>query len=273
MASVDVVVFGAGFTGTAVCRAALARGLTALGVVRSRPSAEKLEASGVRATNEDCAKVAREAVGSTTHAIVTFPATSDDERAFAPLLSRARAISYLSTTGVYEDIEGDIDAATPLPEPPSPKYAAVREAERAFRALGAAVLRAPGIYGAERGLHVRIARGEFRLSGDGTRYASRIHVEDLAELLLASARAPGETLVVGDLEPCRQIDMVSWLCRELGLPLPGSAPLAEVHETLRRNRRIDAKPALARLGVTLKYPSYREGFARGGARFLRELQK
>ena len=260
MPSADVVVFGAGFTGSAVCRAALARGLSVLGVVRSRESAEQLEASGVRASTDSCSDVAERFVDSGAHAIVTFPATGAGELAFAPRLARARAVSYLSTTGVYQDIEGVVDDTTPLPELPTPKYGAVLEAERAFRAVGAAVLRAPGIYGAARGLHVRLARGEFRLSGDGSRYASRIHVDDLAELLLASANIPGETFVVGDLEPCPQIEMVSWLCEQLGLPLPGSAPLDEVHETLRRNRRIDGSRALSRLGVTLKYPSYRDGF-------------
>ena len=260
MTSVDVLVFGAGFTGAAVCRAALARGLTVLGVVRSEASADALRARGISATTDDCRRVAEQSVGSATHAVITFPATKPGELEFAPLLARARAVSYLSTTGVYEDLEGVVDDTTPLPEPPSAKYAAVRDAERAFRAVGAAVLRAPGIYGPERGLHRRLARGELRLSGDGSRYASRIHVEDLARLLLASARTPGETLVVGDLEPCRQIEMVSWLCERLGLPLPASAPLAEVHETMRRNRRIDGSRALERLGVALEYPSYREGF-------------
>lgn len=263
MASVDVVVFGAGFTGSAVCRAALARGLTVLGVVQSEVSAEALRASGVAATTDDCSAVAEHAVGRETHAIVTFPATRPGELAFAPQLERARAVSYLSTTGVYEDLEGIVDDTTALPEPPSPKYAAVRRAEDAFRAVGGTVLRAPGIYGAERGLHVRLARGELRLSGDGSRYSSRIHVEDLAELLLASARTPGETFVVGDLEPCRQIELVTWLCRKLALPLPASAPLSEVPETMRRNRRIDGSRALSRLGVALKYPSYREGFVSG----------
>jgi nucleoside-diphosphate-sugar epimerase len=260
VSSVDVVVFGAGFTGAAVCEAALKRGLSALGVVQSEESAQRLRARGVEATMDECARVAQARVGASTHAVVTFPAAAPAQHAFAPLLARARAVSYLSTTGVYEDIEGVVDDATPLPEAPSAKYAAVLAAERAFRAVGGAVLRSPGIYGRERGIHVRLARGDFKLSGDGSRYGSRIHVEDLAELLLASARTPGETFVVGDLEPCRQIDMVGWLCHELGLPLPPSAPLDEAHETLRRNRRIDSSRALARLGVTLQYPTYREAF-------------
>lgn len=261
MVCADVVVFGAGFTGSAVCRAALRVGQSALGVVQSEASAERLRASGIEATRADCRLVAEQRVGPATHAVITFPATRAGELEFAPLLVKARAVSYLSTTGVYEDLEGLVDDATPLPPVSSPKYAAVLAAERAFRAVGAAVLRAPGIYGAERGLHVRLARGDFKLSGDGSRFASRIHVEDLARLLLASERAPAETLVVGDLEPCRQIEMVSWLCEKLGVALPGSAPLGEVHETLRRNRRIDGSRALERLGVTLDYPSYREGFA------------
>ncbi len=259
MPTVDVVVFGAGFTGGKVCDAALARGSTVLGVVRSADSAAALRARGVDVTTADAAVVAAQAVGPTTHAVVTFPPAPTTDAGLAPLLTRARAVSYLSTTGVYEDLEGVIDDATALPADPSPKYAAVLAAEAQYRAVAAAVLRSPGIYGAERGIHVRLQRGDFRLSGDGSRYGSRIHVEDLAQLLLASAATPGETFVVGDLEPCRQRDMVTWLCQQLQLPFPASAPLAEVHETLRRNRRIDSSRALRRLGVSLRFPTYREG--------------
>jgi nucleoside-diphosphate-sugar epimerase len=255
--SVNVLVFGAGFTGAAVCEAARDRGLRALGVVRSAESAAELRARGLEATTDSCEAVARAHVGPETHAIVTFPAATPEERAFAPLLTGARAVSYLSTTGVYGDLEGTIDSSTPVPDPASPKYAAILAAEAAFRDVGGAVLRSPGIYGENRGIHLRLMRGEFRLSGDGSRFGSRIRVEDLAELLLASAQTPKETFVVGDLEPCRQIDMVRWLCERLRLPLPPSAPLEQVHETLRRNRRVDAGYALSRLGVTLKYPSFR----------------
>jgi nucleoside-diphosphate-sugar epimerase len=257
----DVVVFGAGFTGTRVCEAALARGFTALGVVRSEESAAQLRARGVEATTADAVRVATEAVGPATHALVTFPPAGSTDAALAPLLARARAVSYLSTTGVYEDLEGVIDDTTPLPAQPSAKYASVLAAEVQYRAVGAAVLRSPGIYGAERGIHVRLARGDFKLSGDGSRYGSRIHVEDLATLLLASAATPGETFVVGDLEPCPQRDLVAWLCARLRLPFPDSAELSSVHETLRRNRRIDSSRALERLGVTLKYPSYKDALA------------
>ena len=46
-----------------------------------------------------------------------------------------------------------------------------------------------------------------------------------------------------------------------GVPLPPFVPLESVHESLRADRRIDASRALATLGVTLRYPTYREGMA------------
>ena len=233
--------------------------MTPLGVVQSEESAERLRERGIAATRDDVIRVAKERVGAATHAVVTFPAVAPVAAALAPLLAGARAVSYLSTTGVYEDLEGVIDDTTPLPARPSPKYAAVLDAEQQFRAVGAAVLRAPGIYGADRGIHARLLRGDFKLSGDGSRYGSRIHVEDLAELLLASAATPRATFVVGDLEPCPQRELVAWLCERLKLPFPASAPLDSVPETLRRNRRVDPSRALAALGVSLRFPSYRQG--------------
>ncbi len=193
MTGVDVVVFGAGFSGARVCSAALELGRSVLGVVRSEERATALRARGVQVSTESVTDVAARHVGEETHALVTFPPDAATDAALAPLLAQARAVSYLSTTGVYEDLEGVIDDATPLPRLPSPKYAGVLAAEAAYRAVGAAVLRSPGIYGAERGIHLRLQRGDFRLTGDGSRFGSRIHVDDLARLLLASASTPGET--------------------------------------------------------------------------------
>jgi nucleoside-diphosphate-sugar epimerase len=259
--SPDVIVFGAGYAGSRVCEAACRRKLSVVAVVRGAQSAERLHGRGFEVSVQAATHVAKKRVGPNTHAIITFPPDGSTDAALAPLLSRARAVSYLSTTGVYQELEGVIDDETALPHDTSDKYGRVLFAEEQYRRVGAAVLRSPGIYGPDRGIHLRLRRGEFKLSGDGSGYGSRIHVEDLAELLLASARTPGETFVVGDLEPTRQRDMVTWLCEKMGVAFPPSAPMHEVHETLRRNRRVDPSRALLLLGVSLKYPSYREGYA------------
>jgi nucleoside-diphosphate-sugar epimerase len=122
-------------------------------------------------------------------------------------------------------------------------------------------LRCPGIYGPERGLHRRVIEGKHRIPGDGSRYLSRIHVDDLAALVLPSSRLSAEVLVVGDLEPAPHGEVVRWIAEQYGVEMPPCVPLEEVHETLRADRRVDSEEALEKLGVVLRYPSYREGMS------------
>jgi nucleoside-diphosphate-sugar epimerase len=113
---------------------------------------------------------------------------------------------------------------------------------------------------------MRILRGEHRIPGDGSRSLSRIHVDDLAALLLASVKVRGETFVVADLAPERHIDLACYICTTYGVPLPPSEDIERVHRTLRADRRVDACRALAALGVELRYPSYREGMSRAATK-------
>ena len=196
-----------------------------------------------------------------THVVVAFPPDGESDARFAPLLAGAGSITYVSTTGVYGALTGRIDDTTALPEP-TDRQRRVLDAEAAWRAVGATVLRCPAIYGADRGLHMRIVRGEHRIAGDGTSYTSRIHVEDLAQLLLAARGVRGETFVVGDEAPATQNEMANWVSREWDVPMPPSVPIEQVHETLRANRQVDGARALAVLGVTLRYPDYRSGMSR-----------
>jgi nucleoside-diphosphate-sugar epimerase len=159
-------------------------------------------------------------------------------------------------------VEGVIDESTPLPQTPSERSARVLNAERAYRAYGGNVLRCPGIYGRDRGLHIRVQSGKHGIPGDGTRHVSRIHVEDLAELLLAATRFRGQTFVVGDLEPARHIDVVRFICETYDVPLPGFVPLEHSPRSLQGDRRVNSEHALRTLGVTLRYPNYRMGMAK-----------
>ncbi|MFO0614558.1 MAG: hypothetical protein U0414_18375 [Polyangiaceae bacterium] len=109
----------------------------------------------------------------------------------------------------------------------------------------------------------KLRRGTWQTPGDGSGIVSRIHVRDLAALALA-ALAPthrGATFVVGDHAPAPIGEVADWICTRLGLPPPPSIPLDQSPESLRRGRAVDAREALARLGVTLRYATYREGLA------------
>lgn len=256
--SQDVVVLGCGYTGVAVARLARSRGLSVLAFVRSESRAEPLRNAGfdVIATKLQADSVP--AVDARTHVVVAFPPDGETDARIAPLFRGAGSIAYVSTTGVYGSLTGRIDDATQLPSP-THRTKRVLAAEEAWRAVGATVLRCPAIYGADRGLHLRIVRGEHRIAGDGSSYTSRIHVEDLAQLLLAARGVRSETFVVGDGSPATQNEIATWISEEWGVPMPPCVPADQVHETLRADRQVDGARALTTLGVELRYPDYRSG--------------
>ncbi len=259
-----VLVLGAGYTGTRVARLAAARGLRVTCTVRSDERASALRAEGhvvLQATALDAAMVQAE-LSPDTLVVVCFPPDGSTDARIAPALTAALGIRYVSTTGVYPSELSRIDQDTPAAANPSPAYARVLAAEASYRAQGAVVLRCPGIYGRERGLHVRVVEGKHRLAGLGDNVTARIHVDDLAVLLLARPELRDRTYVVGDGGTETQREVVAWICAEYGVPFPPSAPAADVHPSLRTSRRIDPSAALRELGVTLRYPSFREGMAR-----------
>jgi nucleoside-diphosphate-sugar epimerase len=263
-----VLVLGLGYSGRAVLALASATGLAVAAVVRREETAAELRARGIDVTvSPEFGPEIAALTDAGTHVVVTFPPDGATDTRVARALPRVSdglaALTYLSATSVYGDLHGSVDDATPVASSPSPAARRRLEAEDAWRSRGSAVLRCPAIYGPDRGLHVRIRSGAHRIPGDGLGYVSRVHVEDLAAFVLAAPRAPGETFVIGDTDPAPHRDVVAFVCETYGVPMPPCVPLEHVHETLRGDRRIDPSRALARLGVTLRYPTYRVGMREG----------
>lgn len=268
-----VLVLGCGYAGAALARLARARGLDVLAHARSDARVAALRAEGFAVLQQAVLDETIAAhVDARTHVVVAFPPDGSTDARIAGSLAGAAAITYVSSTGAYGDLRGVIDDTTPLAAlaaPAAPGAASVdrsarlRGAEARYLGEGAVVLRCPALYGRDRGLHMRILRGEHSIPGDGTRHLSRIHVDDLAQLILALVPLAGprvaETFVVGDLAPAPHVDVVRFVCETYGVPLPPFVPLESVHESLRADRRVDASRALDRSGITLIYPSYREG--------------
>jgi nucleoside-diphosphate-sugar epimerase len=257
-----VLVLGSGYAGSAAARCARASGLDVLVTVRSDARAEALRADGFRvlqAPGLDAGVVAH--IDGATHVVVAFQPDPETDAIVARALRGAHSSAYVSSTGVYGNLTGHIDDTTPLPEFPDARAQKILSAEAQYRSAGSTILRCPGIYGPDRGLHLRVLRGEHRIPGKGEGFLSRIHIDDLARFALAAADAASSTFVVGDSEPARHIDVVRFICDAYGVPLPESVPEGSVHASLRADRRIDATRASTLLGVELGYPTYREGMA------------
>lgn len=264
-----LLILGCGYTGSAILRQAARRGIPITATVRSPEREQALLSLGTPQTQILCAPYLdaniRSCVDSTTHVVVAFQPDEATDRAVAPSLAGAHSIAYISSTGIYGERRGKIDDNTPLPSPLGERARRIAQAEEHYRAQGASVLRSSAIYGPDRGLHLRVLRGEHKLPADGSRMVSRIHVEDLAAFALAAGeREHGETFVIGDAEPARHVDVVRFVCETYGCPMPASVPLESVHASLQADRSVDGSRAREKLGVSLRFPSYRQGMSSSG---------
>ena len=196
------------------------------------------------------------------YVVVSFPPDAVADNAASSAASGAASIAYISSTAVYGRATGEINETTPVDEEST--HARVRlDAEKTWLNAGASILRAPGTYGRGTGMHLRLKSGNYRLPGDGSNWVSRIHVEDLAAMIFSAlvGKAKGRIFICGDRQPTTHTEVVEWLVARLGVDLPPSLPLEQCHYTQQGNRRIDASKSMAELGVTLKYPSYVEGYS------------
>jgi len=181
------------------------------------------------------------------------------------LLAAARRLGgvplvYTGSTGVFGQRDGsDVDEATP-PAPASPTAAVLVEAERQVLVAGGRLLRLSGLYGPGRiGLIDRVRSGAMALGPGDDAWMNWCHLDDaVAFVLSALARGTnGATYHGSDAEPPRRREVVNWIAAQLGVePTRRDAPGPPGP-----NRRILSEKTRAALGVTLRYPSFREGFA------------
>lgn len=233
---------------------------TIYGTTRSPERVEALRAVGIEPVLVDEKPPDRQLLNG-ANVLVSFPPDEHTDSLWAELCNEAKRIIYISSTGVYGKTSGVIDENSPVD---SEEPTAVRrlQAEQTWQKYGAFVLRCPGLYAAESGMHLRI--NHLKIPGDGTRYISRIHLDDLARIItacFAREKLQHMTYVVGDLQPSTHLETATWLCEQMGVPLPEFAPMSEVSPTLRGNRQVDSSLLLNELHITLQYPSYREGYA------------
>ncbi len=185
--------------------------------------------------------------------------------------STARWVGYLSTTGVYGDRGGDwVDESGDL-RPAGPRGQRRVDAERGWieTSLPVHLFRLAGIYGPGRSALDTVREGRARRIIKPGQYFSRIHVDDIAAVLEASIDRPnpGAAYNVADDLPAPPQDVIAHACELLGAPIPPDLPFDQA--TLSpmaasfygENKRVRNDRIKTELGVSLTYPTYREGLA------------
>jgi nucleoside-diphosphate-sugar epimerase len=272
-------IFGVGYCGLEIARQARAAGWSVGGTVRDADKARQYTAEGIEAHRFDGESApAADALRGVSHVLCTIaPGGGGDPalRACARLMRETRWLGYLSTTGVYGDHGGGwVDEETPA-KPTQPRSIERLAAERAWQAMaldcGAAVaiFRLPGIYGPGRSAIDQARAGKARRIDKPGQVFSRIHVEDIAQTVVAAIgrRSTGGIYNVADDLPAANSEVIAYACELLALPVPplipwqqASAGLSDMARSFyAENRRVRNTRIKNDLGVSLRYPTYREG--------------
>ena len=266
--------FGHGFSARALTPALLQRDWRVIGTTRSREKADDLMAAGVEPRIFPGADLSKD-IALATHVLISAAPNEDGDPVLAAYEAELRAAShltwvgYLSTTGVYGDHAGGwVTEDSPLT--PATRRGQLRvAAEAAWADLGLPlhIFRLAGIYGPGRGPFAKVRAGTARRIIKPGQVFSRIHVDDIAQVLLASIDRPnpGSAYNLCDDDPAPPEDVIGYAAELLGLPLPPSEDFAtaEMSPMARsfyaESKRVDNTRIKDELGVRLIYPDYRTG--------------
>ena len=276
MTQATLLSFGHGYSAQALARRLLPEGWRVIGTTRDPEKAGTLRAQGVEARVWPGESLDTEIAEADAVLVSAAPGDSGD-----PVLSRLRTslataaphlrwVGYLSTTGVYGDHGGAwVDETTELtPSTARGRARVAAESEwQSVPGLPLHIFRLAGIYGPGRGPFAKVRAGTARRIIKKDQVFSRIHVDDIAQVLHASLTRPdpGAIYNLCDDDPAPPQDVISYAAELLGLPQP-PAEAFETAEMTPMARSFYAESKKVRndriktdLGIVLKYPDYRSG--------------
>lgn len=268
--------FGHGYSARALASLLVPQGWTIFGTTRNPDRAKELDAEGITSVLWPDGDLT-EALETATHLLVSAgPDTEGD-----PVLNRYRDeitqlaprldwAGYLSTTGVYGDHQGGwVDEATPLT--PATRRGQMRVAAEAdwqtVPGLPLHIFRLAGIYGPGRGPFEKVRNCTARRIVKSNQVFSRIHVEDIAQVLEASIRQPNPGAIYNlcDDDPAPPQDVIAYAAALLGAPMPPEVAFEAADLTpmarsfYAESKRVSNTRIKAELSVELIYPDYRSG--------------
>src|SRR5574343_1106129 len=196
--------------------------------------------------------------------------------------SLPRRLIYVSTTGVYGDCGGAEIDETRHCRPENARARRRVDAEQALRRWGAAsgisvsILRAPGIYAADRLPLERLQKGTPALVDRDDVYTNHIHADDLAAACVAALRRgrANRAINVVDDSDLRMAEYFDRVADAFGLSRAPRRSRAEAEQVLspiqmsfmRESRRIGNWRLKNELKLSLAFPSVDDGIVEALAR-------
>ncbi|MBD3276028.1 MAG: NAD-dependent epimerase/dehydratase family protein [Candidatus Marinimicrobia bacterium] len=177
---------------------------------------------------------------------------------------------YMSTSGVYGDVQGGRVTESTPPAPDSERGKRRLDAETAVRdwtektGTDHIILRVPGIYGPGRIRVEKVINHEPVLREEDAPYSNRIHADDLARICVAAAKKgkPGAIYNTSDGNPSSITRYYQTIAKLLGEDPPPTISMEEAEKVmspmalsfLQESKRLDNSKMLHELEIKLLYP-------------------
>ena len=187
-------------------------------------------------------------------------------------IANCKWITYLSATSVYGDHKGDWVNENSITQPTSVNGISRLEAENKWKSLAnknnypLQIFRLAGVYSKEFNILKRLKNGKAQIIDKKNHFFSRIHVEDIANILFKSLDnfKNNEIYNICDDKPAPQMEVAAYGAKLLKQDKPNSVRLEEIESEMLQNfykdsKKVDNKKMKAFFRYNLKYPTYEEG--------------
>ena len=186
--------------------------------------------------------------------------------------SKTKWITYLSATSVYGDHNGEWVDEKSKTNPTSPNGVDRLNAEKSWTKLVASkdlpvqIFRLASIYSNQSNILAKLKSGEAKIINKKNHFFSRIHVEDIANILFKSLEnfKAKEIYNISDDKPTSSEEVISYGSELINIEKPKTVELSSIESEMIKNFYKDSKKVSNKkmknfFSYELKYPSYIEG--------------
>ena len=210
------------------------------------------------------------------HILVSIPPEKQEDlvvKNFSKIIeySKAKWITYLSATSVYGDHKGGWVNENSKTRPTSPNGIARLKAENSWlslqrsKNLSVQIFRLSGIYSNEKNILVRLKQGTAKIVNINNHYFSRIHVEDIANVLFKSLSKfkSGEIYNLADDKPSSSKEITLYGAKLLNIKDLKKIEVNEIESDTLKNfykdsKRVSNKKIKEYFSYSFKFPTYAE---------------
>jgi nucleoside-diphosphate-sugar epimerase len=211
------------------------------------------------------------------HILVSIPPKNQEDlviKNFSKFLESSKVtwITYLSATSVYGDHKGEWVNENSETNPTSVNGAARLKAENSWislekdNKLSVQIFRLSGIYSNKKNILVSLKSGDLKLIKKKNHYFSRIHVEDIANVLFESLSKfkSGEIFNLSDNRPASSEEITLFGAKILNIKNLKEINVNEIENEMLKNfykesKKVSNKKVKNYFNYNLKFPSYIEG--------------